>query len=239
MASVPRKGPHLTPWQTATVVEIRTENPTAKTFRLKLAEPSPRLAGQHYVLRLTAPDGYRAQRSYSVANAPGDADIELTVELMPDGEVSGFLHEVVVLGDELEVRGPIGGFFAWDGRSPVLCVAGGSGIVPLMSMLRNARALGHPELVRLVVSVRSPAQLYYGDELAGPETVIAYTRQAPARFGRPAGRLAAADFTAALDVDREVFVCGSPAFCDSATKLLLGLGVDTHRIRVERFGPTN
>jgi ferredoxin-NADP reductase len=227
-----------TPWQTATVTEIRGETRTAKTFRLELAAPQPRLAGQHYVLRLTAPDGYRAQRSYSVASAPGDSAIELTVELLPGGEVSGFLHQVVEVGDELEVRGPIGGFFAWDGESPILGVAGGSGVVPLMSMLRHSRAQGRPDLVRLVVSVRTPADLYYADEITGPRTTIVHTRQTPTRSPRPAGRLAADDLKPILDADREIYVCGSPGFCDAATKLLLDLGVDTDRIRVERFGPT-
>ncbi|WP_329260360.1 ferredoxin reductase [Actinoallomurus sp. NBC_01490] len=227
-----------TPWQTATVTDIRAETRTAKTFRLELADPRRHLAGQHYVVRLTAPDGYRAQRSYSVASAPDDRAIELTVELLPGGEVSGFLHEIVEVGDELEVRGPIGGFFAWDGESPILGVAGGSGVVPLMSMLRHSRAQGHPDLVRLVVSVRTPADLYYAGEITGPETTIVHTRQAPAGSHRPAGRLSADDLKPVLDADREIYVCGSPGFCDGATTLLLDLGVDTHRIRVERFGPT-
>jgi ferredoxin-NADP reductase len=227
-----------TPWQTATVTDIRAETATAKTFRLELAVPHRHLAGQHYVLRLIAPDGYRAQRSYSVASAPGGSTIELTVELLPDGEVSGFLHEVVEVGDELEVRGPIGGFFAWDGESPILGVAGGSGVVPLMSMLRQARSQGHPDLVQLVVSVRTPADLYYADEIIGPETSIVHTRQAPAGSHRPVGRLSADDLKPILDADREIYICGSSGFCDGATTVLLDLGVDTRRIRVERFAPT-
>ena len=227
-----------TPWQTATVTDVRTETRTAKTFRLELAAPHRRLAGQHYVVRLTAPDGYRAQRSYSVASAPGDSAVELTVELLPGGEVSGFLHQAVEVGDELEVRGPIGGFFAWDGESPILGVAGGSGVVPLMSMLRHSRAQGHSDLVRLIVSVRTPADLYYADEITGPETTIVHTRQSPAGSHRPAGRLAADDLKPILGADQEIYVCGSAGFCDGATELLLGLGVDTNRIRVERFGAT-
>lgn len=227
------------PWQTATVLEVRPETRTAKTFRLKLPAPHPHLAGQHYILRLTAPDGYRAQRSYSVASAPDVPEIDLTVELLPDGEVSGFLHDIVVPGDELEVRGPIGGFFAWDGQQPVLAIGGGSGVVPLMAMLRHARTLGRPDLVRLVVSARSPAELYYAAELPGPQTTIAYTRTAPPGFARPVGRLTADDLAPALEgEEREIFVCGTPAFCDSATQLLTGLGVATNRIRVERFGPS-
>ena len=158
-----------TPWQTATVVAIRPETPHAKTFRLALAAPSPFLAGQHYVVRLTAPDGYTASRSYSVASAPDDqGEIELTVEHLPDGEVSGFLDEVVQVGDELEVRGPIGGWFVWEADTPALLVGGGSGIVPLMSMLRLARQKGRVDLVHLVVSARTSSDLYYRDELTGP-----------------------------------------------------------------------
>ena len=117
------------------------------------------LAGQHVVVRLTAPDGYTAQRSYSVASAPdGSDEIELTVELLEGGEVSGFLHDVVEVGDELELRGPLGGFFVWDGTTPALLIGGGSGIVPLMAMLRLARRSGRSELVRVVVSARSPGR---------------------------------------------------------------------------------
>ena len=148
-------------WQAATVEAVHVETHRVKTFRLVLSEPAPRRAGQHYVVRLTAPDGYTAQRSYSVASAPDDpGHIELTVERLDGGEVSGFLHDVVVVGDELEVRGPIGGWFVWD-DGPALLVGGGSGLVPLMSMLRSARATGRSELVDLVVSVRSPADLLY------------------------------------------------------------------------------
>jgi ferredoxin-NADP reductase len=226
------------PWQSATVLSIRSETATAKTFRLKLSSARPRLPGQHYVLRLTAPDGYRAQRSYSVANAPGGEEIDLTVELLPEGEVSMFLHEVVEPGDELEVRGPLGGYFVWDGESPVLGVAGGSGLVPLMSMLRYARAIGQPERVRLVVSVRAPAQLYYGDEVAGSETTLLYSRQVPPGCTRPPGRLSAADLAGAWDGGRTVYVCGSPPFCDAVTDLLIEVGVPAGLIRVERFGPS-
>ena len=143
------------PWHAATVVDIRPETARAKTFRLALPQPSNHLAGQHYVVRLTAPDGYTASRSYSVASAPdGTNEIELTVERLLDGEVSTFLHDEVVVGDELEVRGPIGGFFVWKGEDPALLLGGGSGIVPLMAMLRLARRSGRAHLVHLVVSVR-------------------------------------------------------------------------------------
>jgi ferredoxin-NADP reductase len=173
-----------------------------------------------------------------VASAPdGSNQIELTVERLEDGEVSTFLHDVVEPGDELDVRGPIGGWFVWDGSSPALLVGGGSGVVPVMAMLRHARREGRPDLVRLVVSVRSPDDLYYSDELPGPETTIVYTRRAPTP-GRPAGRLRADDVTAAVRPDATAFVCGSPGFADSASELLVAVGVPVERIRVERFGPT-
>ena len=133
---------------------------------MELDEPTDYLAGQHYVLRLTAPDGYTASRSYSVASAPdGSNEIELTVERLPDGEVSSFLHDEVVVGDELEVRGPIGGWFVWRGDTPALLLGGGSGVVPLMAMLRLAHRMGRSDLVRLIVSTRTPEDLYYAAEL--------------------------------------------------------------------------
>jgi ferredoxin-NADP reductase len=226
-------------WRVATVVGIRDETATAKTFRLRLEEPSRHLAGQHYVIRLTAPDGYTASRSYSVASAPdGSAEFELTVERLEDGEVSPFLHDVVELGDELEVRGPIGGWFVWRADGPALLVGGGSGVVPLMAMLRLARQTGHSDLVRVVVSVRNPDTLYYADELPGPETTIGYSRRAPDDFARPAGRLTAADLAPAVMSGATAYVCGSAGFADFASDLLVDAGVPTERIRVERFGPT-
>ena len=185
--------PRSSPWHMAKVVAIKPETARAKTFRLALPEPMPHRAGQHCVVRLTAPDGYTASRSYSIASAPDDsAEFELTVERLDDGEVSTFLHDDVEVGDELEVRGPIGGWFVWNADSPALLVGGGSGIVPLMAMLRHARRLGRSELVQLVVSVRTPDDLYYADEVAGPETTILYTRDDATglrpRAGAPDGR---------------------------------------------------
>lgn len=226
-------------WQTATVIAVHDETPHARTLRLALPTARPHIPGQHYVVRLTAPDGYTASRAYSVASAPDPSgEVELTVERLDDGEVSGYLHDVVVVGDELELRGPIGGdFFAWSADTPALLIGGGSGIVPLMSMLRHARAVGRADLVRLVVSARSPADLYYAAELPGPETSIVYTRSAPPG-ARPVGRLAARDLAPLVRSGQVVFVCGSPAFCDAATDLLDGVGVPASAIRVERFGPS-
>jgi ferredoxin-NADP reductase len=226
-------------WQPAKVTQIRSETPTAKTFRLALAAPPDYLAGQHYILRLTAPDGYTASRSYSVASAPdGTDEIELTVERLPEGEVSSFMHDEVVIGDELEVRGPIGGWFVWRGDTKALFIGGGSGVVPLMAMLRLARRSGRLDLVHLVASTRSPEELYYGAELSGPEVAILYTRRAPEHSSRPPGRIREDDLPASLDAETMVYVCGSSGFSDAVTEILLAAGVGEDRIRVERFGPT-
>ena len=219
------------------MTEIRTETPTAKTFRLALADWRAHRPGQHYVVRLTAPDGYSASRSYSIASPPGDRGvIELTVERLPEGEVSMFLHDVVVPGDVLECRGPIGGWFVWDGDVPALLVAGGSGVVPVACMLRHARRERLEVPVRLVVSVRTPADLYYADELrADPDVTVITTRVAS--DGRPAGHLAADDL-APVRPDAVAYVSGSNGFCDAATGLLQTLRQPAERIRVERFGAT-
>lgn len=233
----PRKG-----WQMATVLGYRDETPRAKTFRLSLPGRPRHMAGQHYVVRLTAPDGYTASRSYSVSTAPDDSDeFEITVERLDEGEVSTFLHEVVEAGDELEVRGPIGKFFVWDGSSPALLVGGGSGLAPLMSMLRLARATGASDRVRLVVSVRGPGDLLFAAELPGPETMVIHTRQALPGEARPPGRITAEDLVpavAAVGMEAVAYVCGSAGFCDTVTGLLTAIGFPVERIRVERFGPT-
>jgi ferredoxin-NADP reductase len=229
-----------TGWQTATVEQVIQETANAKTFRLALSRPTGHRAGQHYVLRLTAPDGYTASRSYSVASAPGDpGHIDLTVERLADGEVSSFLHDVVIPGDELEVRGPIGGWFSWDGDSPALLVGGGSGVVPLMSMLRLARLTNRTDLVHLVVSVRTAADLYYRDELPGDGATVVYTREsAGGATARPPRRLTDDDLAPFVRDGVTAFVCGSSGFADAATGALIRLGVPSASIRVERFGPT-
>jgi ferredoxin-NADP reductase len=197
------------------------------------------LAGQHYVVRLTAPDGYQAARSYSIASPPDESgEIELTVERLDDGEVSSFLHDELAVGDELEVRGPIGGWFVWSGETPAILVAGGSGIVPVMAMLRLARRIGRTDLVRLIVSARGADDLYYADELPGPDTTIVFTRATPLAWPRPAGRLNAHDLPSALDPDTTGYVCGSSGFADAAASLLSGAGLADTNIRIERFGPS-
>jgi ferredoxin-NADP reductase len=227
------------PWQLVTVAGIKQETARTKTFRLSLREPSRHRAGQHLVVRLTAPDGYTASRSYSIASPPdGSPELELTVERLDNGEVSTFLHDEVVVGDELEVRGPIGGWFVWEGDAPALLVGGGSGVVPLMAMLRLARNTGRTDLVRLVVSVRTPDDLYYRDEIVGPETTLVYTRATPPAFPRVPGRLTGADIPQPIAAGGRAYVCGSSGFADAASSVLLDLGVPSAQIRVERFGPT-
>jgi ferredoxin-NADP reductase len=226
-------------WQSVRVVDIRDETARAKTFRLALALPSVHRAGQHYIVRLTAPDGYTASRSYSVASAPdGSNEIELTVERLDHGEVSTFLHDEVVVGDDLEIRGPIGGWFVWDGDTPALLVGGGSGVVPLMAMLRLARRSHRADLVRLVVSVRSPDDLYYAEEIVGPETSVVYTRRATPGAARPPGRLTPGDIPQPVDAAGVAYVCGSAGFAEAASNVLVDLGIAPTRIRVERFGPS-
>ena len=237
---VDRTGPGGSPWQMSRVVEIHRETENATSFRLQLERPVLHVPGQHYVLRLTAPDGYTAQRSYSVASAPDPSGtIELTVDLLPDGEVSGFLHDVVEVGDELEVRGPIGGYFVWRADEPALLIAGGSGVVPFMSMLRHARALGREDLLRLVVSVRRAEDLFYAEEIQGPRTTVITTREPLVGSDRTPHRVDADDllpFVAEVPEGSTIYVCGSNRFADAVTDLLIRGGVASERIKGERFG---
>jgi ferredoxin-NADP reductase len=223
-------------WRAATVREVRHPTPMAVALRLDVPELSPHLPGQHYVVRLTAEDGYAASRSYSVASSPGDPLVELYVERLDDGEVSGYLADVVEPGDQLEVRGPIGGWFTWDASGPAVALGGGSGVVPLVAMLRHARDVGREDLLRLLLSARTVAELPYAGELAGQPLVL--TREARGR--RPAGRLTADDVAPLLQgfPDATAYVCGSAAFAEAASRLLVDLGVPAERVRVERFGPS-
>ena len=170
-------------------------------LRLEVANRVDHLPGQHYVIRLTADDGYVAQRSYSIASAPADPLVELWIERLEDGEVSGYLADVVEPGDELAVRGPIGGWFVWDGTTPAAGVGGGSGAVPLVAMLRHAADVGRPELLRLAVSARTLADLPYPDELAAAGALIALSRTD--RDDRKAGRLTVDELRATGDGGRD------------------------------------
>ncbi|MEP6696903.1 MAG: FAD-binding oxidoreductase [Pseudonocardiales bacterium] len=206
-------------------------------LRLEVPDRVEHMAGQHYVVRLSAPDGYTAQRSYSLASAPSDPLCELFVERLDDGEVSAYLADEVMAGDVLQVRGPIGGWFVWDGSRPAVGIAGGSGVVPLVAMLRHAEHLGRGDLLHLVVSARTPGDLPYAMELAAAGASIALSR-APGPGGRPPGRLTTAELAAALVADATYFVCGSAAFAEAMSSSLVDLGVTADMIRVERFGPS-
>jgi ferredoxin-NADP reductase len=197
------------------------------------------LPGQHYDVRLTAPDGYRAQRSYSIASSPLDeGSIELTIDRLADGEVSPYFHDVVVEGDQVEVRGPFASYFVWHGEEPVLLVGGGSGVVPLMAMLRHRRRTIPDLPMRLVYSVRTASDVIYADEL-GDEAVVTYTREPPDGWGGHTGRIDAGLIEAAgIEHHATAFVCGSNGFVESAGALLLGIGFAPERVRTERFGPT-
>ncbi|MEU7059203.1 ferredoxin reductase [Streptomyces sp. NPDC046197] len=225
-------------WRTATLTEIRRETPRAATFRFAVPGWAGHLPGQHLLLRLTAQDGYVAQRHYSIASAPDDSGhIELTLDHVEGGEVSGWFHGVARPGDQVEVRGPLSGFFAWPGDRPALLIGAGSGVVPLMSMVRHHRARRLSVPLRLVVSARSPQELIYAREF-GAETAPVFTRSAPK--GVPVGRLTAAHLAPRL-AERppggwEAYVCGSNAFAEHASRLLVEAGQPVDRIRIERFG---
>jgi ferredoxin-NADP reductase len=225
-------------WQTATVTAIRVETPRAKSFRLRLPEWRAHLPGQYYTLRLTAPDGYQAIRSYSIASSPLDVgEIELTVDCLTDGEVSPFLHDVVEIGDELEVRGPLTEYFTWNGSAPLLLVGGGSGVVPLMSMLRHRRRAFPQVPTRLLYSVRTPEDVFYRDEL-GDETTLTYTRRTPRAWVGATGRVTAALLRDVVWPDGMAYVCGPNRFVETAAGLLMDCGYRSERIRTERFGPS-
>jgi ferredoxin-NADP reductase len=206
-------------------------------LRLEAPDRIDHLPGQHYVIRLTAEDGYVAQRSYSVASPPSDPLLEFYVERLEDGEVSSFLGEVVEVGDELDIRGPIGGWFVWDASAPAFGIAGGSGAVPLVAMVRHAADVGRTDLLRLAVSARTWRDLPYGDELAAAGALIALSRED--YVGRPAARIGGAELGSLLPADGTCFICGSATFAEAASELLMDAGVAAQRIRVERFGPTS
>jgi ferredoxin-NADP reductase len=230
----------VTSWQPATVREVIRETPTASTLILDVPGWPGHRAGQHVDLRLTAEDGYTAQRSYSLSSAPGDPPA-VTVEKIDDGEVSPYLVDEVRAGDELEIRGPVGGWFVWtaDQGGPLQLIAGGSGLAPLMSMLRHHHRSGSDAEVRLLLSARRPEDVLFADELVDP--VITYTREAPPDWSGYARRVDRAMLEqAAIPPDRapRVFVCGPTGLVEGVATDLVALGHDPSRIRTERFGPT-
>jgi ferredoxin-NADP reductase len=226
-------------WQIGTVSSIKEETPRVKSFRIELPMWMPHLPGQHYDVRLTAEDGYRAQRSYSIASSPLDeGGIELTIDRLEDGEVSPYFHDVVVEGDRVEVRGPFTSYFVWRGERPVLLIGGGSGVVPLMCMLRHRRRT-MPELpMRLIYSVRNAEDVIYADEL-GDDALLTYTREPPSGWSGHRGHVDAGLIAeAGVAADGIAFACGSNGFVETASRLALDAGFDPQQIRTERFGPT-
>lgn len=225
-------------WQIGTVTSIKPETPHVKSFFIKLPMWMPHLPGQHYDVRLTAPDGYRAQRSYSIASSPLDAGgIELTIDRLEDGDVSPYFHDVVVEGDEVEVRGPFTSYFVWRGEKPVLLIGGGSGVVPLMAMLRHRRRTMPDLPMRLVYSVRLADDVIYADEL-GEDALLTFTREPPEGWSGHRGHIDA-QLIAEAEIDGGLaFVCGSNGFVETGSELLLDAGFDPQQIRTERFGPT-
>ena len=238
LTAVEQKAPGK--WQVGTVTKIKTETPSVKSFRIALPMWVAHLPGQHYDVRLTAPDGYQAERSYSIASSPLDVgEIELTIDRLEDGEVSPYFHDVVQDGDQVEVRGPFTSYFVWRGERPVLLVGGGSGVVPLMSMLRHRRRTMPQLPMRLVYSVRHADDVIYADELDG-DAVLTFTRDAPPDWKGHTGHIDAAliDEASASFVPGIAFVCGSNGFVEAASDLLLGAGFMAEEIRTERFGPS-
>lgn len=224
-------------WRQAVVREVDHPHPRAVVLRLAVPDRVEHSPGQHYVVRLTAEDGYTASRSYSVSSPPSDPLIELYVERLPDGEVSGYLADVVQPGDELQVRGPIGGWFVWDGRCRAVGIGGGSGVVPLVAMLRHARDLGTTEQLELVAAARTLAELPYAEELTAAGAVLALSREA-SLAGRSAGRIGPTDLHDVGGRAARHYVCGSNTFAEAASTLLTGAGVSAASVRVERFGPS-
>jgi ferredoxin-NADP reductase len=222
------------------VVEVVDETAHAKTLLLDPPDWPGHLAGQHVDVRLTAEDGYQAQRSYSIASAPADEHLALTIERIDDGEVSPYLTDELRPGDELELRGPIGGYFVWEESfgGPLFLVGGGSGVVPLRAMLRHHRAIGSEIPARLVYSARTQADVIYREELEAFDTVVTLTREEwGGRTGR-VGRELLVDVGWPPTESPRVYVCGPTGFVEGVADALVALGHEANRIRTERFGPT-
>jgi ferredoxin-NADP reductase len=238
-------------WQAGTVTAIDPETAQTKSFTIALPKWMAHRAGMHYDVRLTAPDGYQTERSYSIASAPERVGlIELTVERIADGEVSPYLHDVLVTGDQLEVRGPIGGYFVWEVAlgGPLLLIGGGSGVVPLMAMLRH-RAAQHATIpARLLYSSRTQGDVIYRGELdamaAGDqsfEALYTFTREAPPGWTGYRRRIDTAMLTEVLKpfgMRARLYVCGPTLLVEAVANALVQMHVPIERIRTERFGPT-
>jgi ferredoxin-NADP reductase len=235
-------------WQTGTVSSVTDETPTTRTIALDLPDWAGHRAGQHLDVRLTADDGYSAERSYSIASAPGEP-VAITVQRIDDGEVSPYLTGELRAGDEIEVRGPIGGYFVWDDSpAPVLLVAGGSGVVPLRSILRHRERTGSSTPMTLLYSARTVADIIYRseldgyrDEAAGVRVLCTLTRERPAGWTGLTGRVDAAMLGSVAwpAGDRpEAFACGPTPFVEAVAESLVALGYPPAAVKTERFGPT-
>jgi ferredoxin-NADP reductase len=238
-------------WQIATVTAIRDETPRVKTFSLLMPGWRGHRPGQHVDIRLTADDGYQAQRSYSIASAPTNQPmIDISVERVENGEVSQFLFDVVVVGDRFEVRGPIGGYFVWDGSAsdPLLLVGGGSGVVPLMAMVRHRAQIGSSVPCTLLYSSRTQRDIIYADELSrlaergnGLRIVNTLTREQPPGWTGYSRRIDMSMLAEVLEGTgraAEAFVCGPTPLVESVSEGLVNIGLAPSQVRTERFGPT-
>jgi ferredoxin-NADP reductase len=225
-----------TSWTTARVDEVERFADRLVRLRLEPTDWAPGLPGQHAVVRLRAEDGYTAQRSYSIASDPHDPLVELMVECLPGGEVSGFLHDEVRVDDVLELRGPIGGWFTWTGDLTAIAVGGGTGVVPLVAMLRYAARLGLAERLRVIAVARSLEELPYARELLDAGAFVALTREnLGTRVAAPPYPAEVEPFTVGVE---RAYVCGSVGFASYATRLLGEVGVCSEVVRVEQFGAT-
>ena len=238
-------------WQLATVSAVHSETPTVRSFSLRLPSWRGHRPGQHIDLRLTAEDGYSVERSYSIASEPERSDeVEITVERIADGEVSPFLHEVVVIGDRIELRGPIGGYFVWDASfaEPLFLVAGGSGVVPLMAMLRHRSRSGSRVPARLLFSSRHIDEIIYREELDGLassgdgfEVTHTLTRSQPpgwTGFTRRIDQRMLVEVLEPIGISARAYICGPTALVETVANALVNLGMPPDRVRTERFGPT-
>jgi ferredoxin-NADP reductase len=237
-------------WLPARVADIRAETATTRTIAFDVPGWPGHLAGQHVDVRLTAENGYQAERSFSIASSPDGQRVELTVQLVPDGEVSSYMVGEMRAGDEVELRGPVGGWFVWrpEEQVPVLLVGGGSGVVPLMAMVRERARTGGGAPFSLLYSVRSPDVVFYSDELsqrsrdgAGLSVSLLYTESAPAGTARPVGRIGPEDLARSgwpAGSGARAYVCGPTGFVEAVAGLLADRGPDAPDIRTERFGPT-
>jgi ferredoxin-NADP reductase len=237
-------------WRVGKAVALYDETASARTLALEVPDWPGHVAGQHVDVRLTAPDGYSAARSYSIASAPNSENrLEITVERLPNGEVSPYLTQELTVGDRLELRGPIGGWFVWrpEQTEPIQLIAGGSGIVPLMAMIRSRASRGSHAPFRLLYSVREPASVFYREELRTladsgiVRITYAYTRTVPQDWPLPPGRINAnliANVTWPSTLSPTCYICGPTSFAESAAEFLSAKGHSAQEIRTERFGPT-